>query len=183
MALLLHICCGVCLGGPLEDLVKRGVRVQGYFYNPNIHPYAEFRQRLDALKSLSRRLGVPVRYEEVYGLQEFACAAMPNDKDRCERCYRLRLRRTAQVAKETGCDSFSTTLLVSRHQKHDLIRRVGEEAAKELGVSFYYQDWRPLSLHSHEVAKDSGIYRQRYCGCIFSDHEALKQEQTRRTAR
>ena len=87
------------------------------------------------------------------------------------------------MAKETGCDSFSTTLLVSRHQKHDVIRRVGEEAAKEFGVSFYYQDWRPLNVRSHEVAKTSGIYRQRYCGCIFSDCEALKQEQKRRTAR
>ena len=183
MNLLLHICCGVCLSAPLEDLRERGVGVQGYFYNPNIHPYAEFKQRMEALRGLSVELGVPVRYEEAYGLEEFLREVMPNDGDRCERCYRLRLRRTAQVAKETGCDSFSTTLLVSRHQKHDVIRRVGEEAQKEFGVLFQYQDWRPLSFRSFEAAKKAGIYRQRYCGCIFSEYEALRQQENKRTAR
>jgi hypothetical protein len=183
MNLLLHICCGVCLGGPLEDLTRRGVRVQGHFCNPNIHPYAEFKQRMEALRGLAQGMGVPVRYDEGYGLEDFLREVMPNDAGRCERCYRMRLRRTAQAAKETGCDAFSTTLLVSRHQRHEIIRRVGEEIQKESGLAFEYQDWRPLNPKSHEAARNAGIYRQRYCGCIFSEYEALKQQENRRTAR
>ena len=175
MRLLLHICCGVCLGGPAEDLRKRGVDVDGYFYNPNIHPFAEFRQRLEAVHRLEGDLGVSIRYEESYGLEEFLREALPNDADRCLRCYRMRMRRAARMAKETGCEAFSTTLLVSRHQSHEQIRKAGEEAGEELGVGFFYQDWRPLNYRSFEVAKKSGIYRQRYCGCIFSEYEALSK--------
>jgi len=183
MHLLLHICCGVCLGGPLEDLVKRGARVEGFFYNPNIHPYAEFKQRMEAVRTVAQSARLQVRYEESYGLEDFLREVMPNDERRCERCYRLRLRRTAQAARETGCDAFSTTLLVSRHQKHDLLRLIGEEMQKEFGVAFHYLDWRPLNLRAHEIAKKAGIYRQRYCGCIFSEYEALKQQENKRTAR
>ena len=105
MHLLLHICCGVCLGGPLEDLVKRGARVEGFFYNPNIHPYAEFKQRMEAVRTVAQSARLQVRYEESYGLEDFLREVMPNDERRCERCYRLRLRRTAQAARETGCDA------------------------------------------------------------------------------
>ena len=183
MYLLLHICCGVCLGGPFESLRNTKVRIQGYFYNPNIHPFAEFMGRMDALRILQEAQGISIRYEEGYGLEDFLRDALPNDEHRCLRCYRMRLRRTAQRAKEMGCDAFSTTLLVSRHQKHELIRQAGTEAAQEFGIPFHYEDWRPLNLKSFEAAKSSAIYRQRYCGCIFSEYEASRRQNDRRIAR
>ncbi len=176
MKLLLHVCCGVCLGGPLEDLARRGMTVRGYFYNPNIHPFSEFRRRLEALQSIAAKHGLDVLYDERYGLEDFLREVLPNDPDRCLRCYRMRLRRTARMAKESRYDAFSTTLLVSRHQKHELIRQAGLEAEKEFGVSFFYEDWRPVNFRSLEAARDAGIYRQRYCACIFSEYENAKRK-------
>lgn len=175
MNLLLHICCGICLGGPLQELRRHGIQTQGYFYNPNIFPFAEFKRRVEALRTVAQANNMPLYYEERYGLEDFLREAMPNDARRCFRCYLMRLRATARKARAIGCDAFSTTLLVSRHQKHDWIREAGQQAAAENGIAFHYDDWRPLNTRSYEIAKSLGIYRQRYCGCAFSQSEVTRQ--------
>lgn len=180
MKLLLHACCGVCIGGPLDALRQKGTEVVGYFFNPNIQPEEEFRKRLQALRRFQAARGLIVQYDEEYDAESYRDSVLPNDENRCLRCYRLRLRRTAQTAKQLGCEAFSTTLLVSRHQKHDLIRQAGEEAAAEFGVPFHYEDWRPLGGHSTEAARGAGLYRQKYCGCSFGLAEQMKQQRNRR---
>jgi len=177
---MLHICCGVCLGGPLEVLQKRGVQVRGHFFNPNIHPAEEFQKRLETVRKIQAVYGLSVTYEDRYDEDKYLEHAMPNDNNRCLRCYLMRLRRTARVAKEAGCEAFSTTLLVSRRQKHDLIRQAGDVAAWEYKIPFHYQDWRPVRLRSIEIAEGLGLYRQKYCGCSFGLSEQLKQVEKKR---
>jgi hypothetical protein len=174
MRVLLHICCAACAIGPYEDLTARGHDVTGYFYNPNIHPLIEFRRRLKALKVLQERLPIPVIYEEQYGLMEYLDAVAWASPGRCTGCYRLRLGRVAREAVARGFEAMTTTLLASEHQDHDLVRQTGSEAARQNGLEFVYEDWRPLAAQSHDRAKQMGLYLQNYCGCIFSEWERFK---------
>jgi predicted adenine nucleotide alpha hydrolase (AANH) superfamily ATPase len=174
MTALLHICCAACAIEPFEQLTAQGQRVTGCFFNPNIHPLIEFRRRLKAVRVLQERLPLPVIYEEDYGLLAHLDAVDWHSAARCEGCYRLRLAHTARLAAERGFGVFTTTLLSSTHQDHDLIRRVGEAAAEQSGVQFLYADWRPLSERSHERARKMGLYVQAYCGCIFSEQERYR---------
>ena len=170
MNLLVHICCGVCFAAILEDLKSRDFSFTGFFYNPNIHPLIEFRRRLKALKVLLEGEKIKVIYDENYGLKDFLREVNWEGR-RCPDCYCLRLKRAAEVAKDHGFSAFTTTLLTSPHQHHLLIRRIGEEVGEEAGVSFAYFDFRGLHKHSLELAKKKGLYRQKYCGCIFSEYE------------
>jgi len=178
MPILLHVCCAECLLGPLDALRQRGF--VGLFYNPNIHPLIEFRRRLKAVKVLAEQLRVEVVCDEAYGLWDFLERVDWHRQDedgrraRCRGCYRLRLQRTAELAAERNLDAFSTTLLVSRHQMHDAVRQVGEEVARETGVPFAYHDWRHLADHGHDEARRRSLYRQQYCGCVFSEHERYR---------
>jgi len=178
--LLLHICCGVCLGAPLKQLRNSGVDVIGFFYNPNIHPFLEFQKRLRALRIAQEAERLELVCHEDYGLYEFLKAVRPDDVNRCEQCYLLRLRAAALAAKAQGCDAFTTTLLISPHQKHERVRSVGEQVGAETGVRFDYHDWRPLFHESHEQAKKRSLYRQQYCGCIFSEYERFRGADPRR---
>lgn len=172
MPILVHVCCAECLLGPLDEL--RGRSFTGFFYNPNIHPLIEFRRRLKAVRLLADNLGVDMLCDERYGLDEFLDRVDRREPDRCRACYRLRLARTARLAAEKGFEAFSTTLLVSRHQKHEAVREVGLEVAAESGVPFAYYDWRGLAEAGHEEAKRRNLYRQQYCGCVFSEYERYK---------
>jgi predicted adenine nucleotide alpha hydrolase (AANH) superfamily ATPase len=120
------------------------------------------------------RLGFPMLYDEEYGLRPWLEQVDWRGDCRCESCYRLRLRQSARVARERGLDAVSTTLLVSRHQDHDLVRRVGEECAESEGVEFLYRDWRPLAEEAHEEAARMRLYLQQYCGCVFSEYERYR---------
>jgi len=171
---LLHICCAECLAGVVDEFRAEGTDVVGFFYNPNIHPLLEFRRRLKAVKVLQQRTGLDVVYDEEYGLQTFLRDVHGKPGDRCEHCYRLRMERTAAEAKRLGCDSFTTTLFVSGHQKHDLLKRVAEEAAEKAGVRLDYRDMRHLAARCAERAKKFSLYRQSYCGCVFSEYERFK---------
>ena len=173
MSLLVHICCGVCFAGILEDLKSQDFSFTGFFYNPNIHPLIEFRRRLKALKVLLEGEKMQVFYDENYGLKDFLRAVDWEGK-RCPDCYFLRLKRTAEMAKDHGFSAFTTTLLTSPHQEHWLIRRIGEEVGEEAGVPFAYFDLRGLHRRSLELAKKKGLYRQKYCGCIFSEYERFE---------
>lgn len=174
MKLLLHLCCAVCLAAPIKKLKKEGLNVTGYFYNPNIHPLLEFRKRVTALKVLCEGEPLETIYESDYGLDEYLAKVDFRGSDRCGDCYSLRLERTAQFAKENRFDAFTSTLLFSRHQDHEKIKLLGTEIGTNAGVSFAYFDYRYLADESRDIAGKRRIYRQAYCGCIFSENERYK---------
>ncbi len=158
--------------------MAQGLEIEGYFYNPNIHPLLEFRRRLKSVKVYESTKGspFPVHYCEDYGLEEFlSTVAHEGGKGhphkRCEDCYHMRLLSTARYAKEHGFDAFSTALLFSTHQKHELVKEAGQEASSLVGIPFYYMDYRHLYEKSHAMAKKRCLYLQSYCGCIFSEYE------------
>ena len=171
MDILLHICCGPCSISPITQLREMGYQLQGYFFNPNIHPYKEFERRLDTLKEYAASIELPLTIDGRYLLEEFLADAMRTDRIRCEGCYEMRFREAARQAKQLGCEAFTTTLLVSPYQKHDLIRLVGERIGVEEEISFYYVDFRAGWQEGVKVSRERMMYRQPYCGCIFSEKE------------
>ena len=119
--------------------------------------------------------GLPVDVVEEYGLDQFIREVYhPERPRRCASCYFLRLSRTALRAREQGFDRFTTTLLVSPHQNHELVREAAERAAALTGVEFLYRDFRPLHERSHEMARRRRLYLQQYCGCCFSEYERFR---------
>ncbi len=173
--ILLHTCCAPCLIYPLEALKSKGHQVSGYFYNPNIQPPVEYINRKNALTVLNS--DVEVIYPE-YSPKEFFQAVNLQEEPplRCAICWRLRLKKTAQLAKEKGFDSFTTTLLVSPYQDQELLHKIGNAVAKEEGIEFYYADFRPGFRKAHDEARAKGIYCQKYCGCIYSEIERNKKK-------
>jgi predicted adenine nucleotide alpha hydrolase (AANH) superfamily ATPase len=171
MKILLHLCCANCGIHPFEQLKEKGHEVVGYFFNPNIHPYQEYQKRLEALKQYSEKAGVEVVYRDQYLLEEFLRNVSQKPEERCPYCYSVRLEATAREAKKKGFDQFSTTLLQSAHQNHQLIKETGERIANEVGIPFYYEDFRQGWKRGVEVSKAMGLYRQQYCGCIYSEKE------------
>ncbi len=171
MNILLHICCGPCTTYPQKVLVGEGHTVTGFFHNPNIHPYREFKNRLGALEKLCRQTSLEVEYDREYGLKEYLREVVFHEKERCRICYEMRLTVTAKKAVETGADAFSTTLLYSRYQNHSRIRKIGEKLAEEYGIPFYYRDFREGWQEGIDMAIEHELYRQSYCGCIYSEQE------------
>ena len=171
MTVLLHLCCGPCTIFPLTALREQGLTVRGYFHNPNIHPFREFRHRIATVEELARRMALPVEYEREYGLKEYLRRVVFHEEERCPLCYRMRLEATAKKAKEIGADAFSTTLLYSRYQRHEAIRTLGEELANQCGVPFLYEDFRVGWQEGIDASLEMGLYRQPYCGCIYSEQE------------
>ncbi|MEZ0329813.1 MAG: epoxyqueuosine reductase QueH [Dissulfuribacterales bacterium] len=178
MRLLLHICCGPCLLFPLKRLKDIGVSVTGFFYNPNIHPYMEYERRIEALKEVARLHDFSVIYSEKgYGLRPWlqSVAENMNFGARCLRCYEMRLLETVTKAKDDGFTHFSSTLLYSRYQNHEAIYRIAQDLAQKTGVEFYYEDFREGWQEGQDVTRELGIYRQSYCGCIFSEEERYEK--------
>jgi len=171
MKLLLHLCCAPCTIYPLEILRKEAGQVKGVFFNPNIHPYLEYKKRLDTVREYAAREGLEVAVAEGYPIEEFLLKTAALGKDRCSYCYEVRLRHTAEQARKGLFDAFTTTLLYSRYQKHDLIRATAEDAAREFNIPFYYRDFREGWDEGVRLSKEMGLYRQKYCGCIYSEKE------------
>lgn len=171
MNLLLHICCANCAIFPVRVLREAHHRVTGFFYNHNIHPYQEFLRRLETVKEYAARVDLPVIYREEYLLEEFLAQVAPSPPLRCDYCYRSRLEETARTAAERGFEGFSTSLLYSRYQQHDKIRDFGEKLAAQYGIDFVYQDFRRGWREGIDASKAMGLYRQQYCGCIYSEKE------------
>ena len=169
--MLLHICCAPCTIFPLKTLREQGIDPLGYFYNPNIHPFREYEKRLTTLQTFSRTSGLEVIYNDRYDLELFLNRTSPWGADRCKACYILRLESAAREAGNRNMEAFSTTLLYSRYQKHDLIREIGMEMGTRYGITFYYQDFRHGWFEGIKESKELGLYRQPYCGCIFSEKE------------
>ena len=145
------------------------MEIHGYFYNPNIHPYQEFKKRLEGVEFFNHLHKIPL-ITEGYGLKAFLNMAN-TENDRCAGCYRTRLEKTAAMANENNFDAFSTSLLYSRRQRHEDIAAIASEIASGYKVEFYYEDYRKGWQVGINISKELGIYRQQYCGCIFSEEE------------
>ncbi len=171
MKLLMHVCCGPCALYPLQVLREEGYEVHGYFFNPNIHPFSEYTRRLHTLKTYAEGEAWPVIYAREYPVEEYFRLVAYRETERCRFCYLLRLERAAEAAKRGGFDAFTTTLLVSPFQKHDMIREVGEAAAGKYGITFLYRDFRAGFKEGVKRSKELGMYRQQYCGCVYSERE------------
>jgi len=171
MKILLHVCCANCAIYPLETLRQEGHQISGYFYNPNIHPYQEFSRRLETVKEYAAQVDLPMFYDEEYHLEQFLAAVAAEPANRCDYCYRSRMQETARVAAEQGFEGFTTSLLYSRYQAHEAIRAYGEELAARFGLSFVYDDFRRGWQAGIQRSKALKLYRQQYCGCIYSEKD------------
>ena len=167
----MHICCANCSLYPIKNLSEKGIAITGLWFNPNIHPYAQYGLRLDAVKQLHKLWDLSVDYMDYYGLKEFIEKTGNGGENRCRICYEMRLNETAKKAKEMGLDGFTTSLLVSPYQKFDVIIDIGKEMEKKHSIYFYIEDFRPGWKKGVELSRELGLYRQKYCGCIYSEME------------
>ena len=171
MRVLLHVCCANCAVYSAKALSAEGHQVFGYWYNPNIHPFTEYQKRLRALKTLEQKNSFPVFYNDSYDLEKFLKAVTQDMENRCAFCYKIRLIKAANFAKKQQYDAFTTTLLISPYQNHELIREIGEKIGGDLQIGFYYKDFRPGFYEGKNEARSMELYSQKYCGCIFSEKE------------
>ena len=198
MKILLHVCCSNCAIYPFKLLRSDKQNVTGLWFNPNIHPFEEYDLRLKSLKRLAGDWNVdmefiedyrPEEYFRLFGLNETdtiisgddnkvdrALTSAPPFPERCRSCYALRLEKTADEAQKSGFHAFSTTLLISPYQDFKLISNTGKALSEKYNIEFYLQDFRPFFRDAMNSAKEMGLYRQKYCGCIFSKRERLTKK-------
>ncbi len=180
-SLLLHSCCGPCSSYVLEVLSEH-FSVTVLYYNPNIYPESEYEKRLseqikiiDSIPFKNPVKLMPCGYDE----NEFLTAAKGYESEReggsrCEKCFILRMEKTAAVAKEKVFDFFTTTLSVSPHKNAPLLNKIGEELSEKYGVKYLYADFKKKEGYKRSIilSKEYDLYRQDYCGCRFSLREA-----------
>lgn len=173
--LLLHSCCGPCSSRCIETL-KKYFSVTVLFYNPNITDAAEYEKRKSEQTRFLKETGWASFLDCLYDPQEFFSAAKglegePEGGARCYACYKLRLDFTARIAREQDFDYFCSTLSVSPHKNSAWLNAIGEELQEKYGVAWLYSDFKKQNgyLRSVQLANEYGLYRQNYCGCIFSD--------------
>ncbi len=145
--------------------------MEGFWFNPNIHPFTEYMNRLDSLKKLESIWDLDICYYDFYGLKDFLRKTINKEDERCYYCYTMRMEKTAQEARKKGINLFTTTLLYSRYQKYDMIIEVGKEIQDRYSVEFYTEDFRKGWHEGINMSKDLSLYRQKYCGCIYSEME------------
>ena len=171
MKVLLHICCAPCANRPIALLQEQGHEVTGFWYNPNIHPFTEYKARRNTVRDYLSEIGVKLIEQNDYALRPFVRAVAEDIAHRCVKCYEMRLFETAKTAKEQGFDAFTSSLFISPYQNHSLMMDVARRAAEEYGVQFLYEDFRPLFREGQDFAREHGFYMQKYCGCVFSEEE------------
>lgn len=174
--LLLHTCCAPCSVYCVDHLRSEGIEPVSFWFNPNIHPYQEYKARRDTLLTYAADIGLELIVQENYGLRPFVQAVATDIDGRCAYCYTCRLEETARYAAQNGFTHFSTTLLVSPYQDHEGIRRAAEELAARYGVSFLYRDFRIGFRQGQSKARELGLYMQKYCGCVFSEEERYSKQ-------
>lgn len=178
MRLLLHMCCGPCSCYPVKRLREEGIEPVGWFFNPNIHPYKEWEQRLETVKEFAGKVELEIRTEEQYQLREFLRRALTAEETdgRCQMCYSWRLGEAARYASENGFTAFTSTLFYSIYQRHDLMKETAAFFAQKYGVDFYYEDFRLGWQEGIDISRRLELYRQPYCGCVFSEEERYSRE-------
>jgi predicted adenine nucleotide alpha hydrolase (AANH) superfamily ATPase len=206
MKILLHICCSNCALYPVKMIGSEGHALSGFWFNPNIHPVEEYTLRLDSLKELSDKWRLDILPVDVYKPEEYFKMYNIKDMDRlpcsdsgdpggwngsdslmaperCRSCYGLRLEKTAEQARALGFDAFTTTLLISPYQDIEGIAAIGKALAGKYNVEFYYRDFRPYFREAMVLSRELGLYRQKYCGCVFSREESEKARKARRAGK
>lgn len=173
MRLLLHMCCGPCACYPVKSLREKGIEPVGWFFNPNIHPYKEWKQRLDTAQEFAAKVKLEMVADAHYQLRAFLGRALAagDNAGRCRMCYTWRLGEAARYAAENGFSAFTSTLFYSIYQDHGLMKETAEKFAREYGVDFYYEDFRAGWQEGIDISRALELYRQPYCGCIFSEEE------------
>ncbi len=174
MRTLIHICCAPCSIACIDTLRAEGQELTGFWFNPNIHPVTEYRARLDALKGYAEKVGLPLLGRDAYGLKNFVRAVSGDLDDRCGVCYEMRLDAAAAFAAQNGFEAFTTTLLISPYQNHDLLIETGKRAARAHNVEFLERDFRPRFREGQRRARELELYMQKYCGCVFSEEERYR---------
>ncbi|MFH1552569.1 MAG: epoxyqueuosine reductase QueH [Candidatus Omnitrophota bacterium] len=179
MKVLLHICCGACASSVAERLMCEGHRVTSFFYNPNIHPVDEYERRLKAVQEVARQLGFDLvagpydrqRWFEMVKGQEYA----PEGGARCKICFEMRLRKTYEYLSKNMFDAFTTTLTVSPLKDVTLVNALGREIG---GDRFICADFKKKGgfERATKLALEWKLYRQNYCGCIYSLENALARK-------
>ena len=171
--MLLHSCCGPCSTAVI-DFLKNDYDLTIFYYNPNIDTQEEYLHRLNEQKRYCKVVNVEV-IEEGYKSEDFLSQVKGLEKEkeggaRCPVCFKIRLRRTAQVAKEKGFDCFGTTLTVSPHKNAEIINAIGKEVEKEEGIEFIEGNYKKKDGYKKSIilSKEYNLYRQNYCGCKFS---------------
>jgi predicted adenine nucleotide alpha hydrolase (AANH) superfamily ATPase len=152
-------------------LRQENINITGFWYNPNIHPRSEYYNRRDTLIEYASKINLPLIIEDEYGLNSFIENVFPELTTRCEYCYQTRLNATASATIKNKFDAFSTTLLISPYQKHEMIAEYAKSIAQAHNATFLYRDFRPLFRDGQNKARQSNLYMQKYCGCIFSEDE------------
>jgi predicted adenine nucleotide alpha hydrolase (AANH) superfamily ATPase len=170
LKLLLHSCCGPCTIYPLSVL-REDYDISTIFFNPNIHPYKEYKRRKNTLYEFCQRENIPIVGSYDYGLKEYLRRVVNNEDQKCRICYSWRMDETARVAKESGFSHFTTTLLYSRYQDHERLKKYGYSLAETYGINFVYGDFRQGWQQGIDLSIEEGMYRQPYCGCIYSEQE------------
>ncbi len=173
---LLHICCAPCSINCIDTLRAEGIEPTGFWYNPNIHPYTEFRSRKETLEAYAKAIGLKLERNPDYALRPFMRAVAPDFNNRCQTCYQLRLDEAARFAAQHHFEAFTTTLLISPDQNHEQIVAAAQQAAQTYGVEFLYRDFRPYFREGQEKARELGLYLQKYCGCVFSEEERYRKQ-------
>ena len=195
-SLLLHVCCGPCSIMPVQRLQEAGYAVTAWFMNPNVHPLSEYFRRREAAGECAERLGIPILYEDapwdiVAWLRQVAGRDLP--PERCRWCCTSRMEATYAAARALGFAYFSSSLLYSRYQPHDAIAAAGfrlcgldvpavlpqahpasapdAAAAQTAGPCFVYRDFRTDWQAGIDISRAWGVYRQPYCGCVYSEAE------------
>jgi len=175
MRVLLHACCGPCAVYPVDQLRAEGHDLRLYFHNPNVQPYQEFERRREAARLLAERRGLPITIDDYYDPETWLRMTAFRESSRCRFCYQERLAAAAAVARRGGFDAFTSSILYSKQQKHELARELAEAAGEEAGVPFLYRDFRVGWKAGIEESKRLGLYRQQYCGCIFSERDRFRR--------
>jgi predicted adenine nucleotide alpha hydrolase (AANH) superfamily ATPase len=171
LRVVLHSCCGVCMAGAATQLKDEGYEVTGYFFNPNIHPSDEYVKRLDAVKTVAAELGIPLvvaEYDPAQWLRETASLAGEKEGGRrCQLCYRIRLQKTVEYMNKINADAFTTTLTIGPKKAADIINKIGREIGND---RFLARDFKKREGYkkANALARQLGIYRQHYCGCVYS---------------
>lgn len=168
---LLHVCCAPCANMCIDTLRADGQELTAFWYNPNIHPFTEYRARRNCLRDYAASIALPLAEQDEYGLRPFVRAVAEDIDGRCVKCYEMRLFAAADYAARNGFDSFTSSLFISPYQNHELLKEVAERAADAYHVRFQYRDFRPLFRQGQERARELGFYIQKYCGCVFSEQE------------
>lgn len=177
MKILVHTCCGPCSIYPLQALKEEGHDVTAFWYNPNIHPYREYQKRRETLREYCSAEGIKLIDRDEYPLDKWLKTMVSVDRsEHCRLCFRLRLTEAAGEALRLGLPAFTTSLLISPYQKHEAIREEGEKIASEGGLSFWYRDYRPWYREGADMSRQAGMYRQPYCGCIYSEAERYRKK-------